>query len=65
MHSKADTAREMRLAAALRENLKRRKAQAKAKAGPQSPSAGILGAAPQAGFEEETPAPKPSQSKIR
>ena len=65
MHSKADAAREMRLAAALRENLKRRKAQAKAKAGPLSPSAGTLGAAPQAGFEEQTAAPKPSQNKIR
>ena len=65
MHSKGDVAREMRLAAALRENLKRRKAQAKAKAGPQSPSAGTLGALPQAGLEEQVSVPKPSQSKIR
>jgi hypothetical protein len=65
MHSKADAARETRLAAALRENLKRRKAQAKAKAKPQSPSVRTSGTPPQAGFEEQIPVPSPPQSKIR
>jgi len=41
-----------RLAAALKENLKRRKAQARAKAKLGSPPARTLGTAPQAGLED-------------
>jgi len=47
---KSDT-RKARLAAALKENLKRRKAQTRAKAGQ-------AGAAPQAGLEKPEPGPK-------
>jgi hypothetical protein len=58
-------ARKERLAAALRENLKRRKAQARAKA-PKAPDT-VLGTAPQAGLEgaaEPTPnRPNPAANR--
>jgi hypothetical protein len=44
-------ARKARLAAALRANLKRRKAQAQAKAAPGTPSLKAPGTTPQAGLE--------------
>ena len=53
MSSKKDARREGRLATALKDNLKRRKAQAKAKAATSAPPARTLGTAPQAGLEGE------------
>src|ERR1700687_4532893 len=51
MRAKSHTPREARLAAALKENLRRRKAQAKAKAEPETLKARTLGTAPQAELE--------------
>ena len=66
MRSKGDANREMRLAAALKENLKRRKAQAKAKAKPHGGApVRTFGTAPQAGLEGQIAVPKPPQSKNR
>jgi len=56
--SKKGVTREARLASALRENLKRRKSQAQAKAKSALEPAGTLGTAPQAGLESD---PSPSQ----
>ena len=50
-------ARKERLAVALRENLKRRKVQARAKSAPSTPPSKALGTAPQAGLED---APEPA-----
>jgi hypothetical protein len=52
MTAKEDAARNARRAAALKDNLKRRKAQARARAAPEAPPARGLGIAPQAGLEE-------------
>ena len=52
MRSNSHTPREARLAAALKENLKRRKVQAKAKAKPETIEARTLDALSQAGLEE-------------
>jgi len=52
MRSKPHAPREARLAAALKENLRRRKAQTKAKAKPETLRARTLGSAPQEGPEE-------------
>jgi hypothetical protein len=57
--------RKSRLAAALKENLKRRKAQSRAKAEPDAaPKANALGTAPQAGLENE-PEPGPKTAPNR
>jgi len=48
----------MRRAAALKENLKRRKVQARAKAKTAAPQARTLGTAPKAGLENK-PGPRP------
>ena len=52
MRAKSHTPREARLAAALKENLRRRKAQAKAKAEPETLKARTLGTAAQAGLKD-------------
>jgi len=65
MRSKADAGREARLAAALKENLKRRKAQAKAKAEPQSPQTRALGTTPQAGLEGQTSVSNAPKTNIK
>jgi len=52
MRSKPHAPREARLAAALKENLKRRKAQAKAKAKPETIKTRMLGSASHAGLED-------------
>jgi len=66
MPAKGNGGRDARLAAALKENLRRRKLQAsqKAQAGDGTPPARNLGTAPQAGLEnkpgsEQKSAPKP------
>ena len=51
MSAKEDAARNARRAAALKDNLKRRKAQARARAETDAPPAKGLGTAPQAGLE--------------
>ena len=64
---KKDKARADKLAAALKDNLKRRKAQAKARTAPVSPEAPTakgLGTAPQAGLENE-PQKGPNAAKNR
>ena len=64
---KKDKARTDKLAAALKDNLKRRKAQAKARTAPGSPDAPpakALGTAPQAGLENE-PQKGPNAAKNR
>jgi len=58
MTAKKGGTREARLASALRENLKRRKSQAQAKAKSAPDPAKTLGAAPQPGLE---PAPSSGQ----
>ena len=62
MAAEKNDKRKNRLAAALKENLKRRKSQARAKAGMDASAASVgkaktLGTAPQAGLED---APEPS-----
>jgi hypothetical protein len=63
MPAKKDLPRKARLAAALKENLKRRKAQARAK-GAKSAAARTLGTAPQAGLET-APQPRPNAAPKR
>jgi hypothetical protein len=62
MAAEASNPRKDRLAAALRENLKRRKAQARVKAD-MSPKAKGLGTAPQAGLEDRPDAGPKSAPK--
>ena len=62
MSAKEDAARKARLAAALKDNLKRRKAQARAR-GHALPAKG-LGTAPQAGLED-APQKGPNAAKKR
>jgi hypothetical protein len=73
MPAKKDSPRKARLAAALKENLKRRKAQARAKGAPESTRAKgaakstparALGTAPQAGLET-APEPRPNAAPKR
>ena len=64
---KKDKARTEKLAAALKDNLKRRKAQAKARTAPglpDTPPAKALGTAPQAGLENQ-PQKGPNAAKNR
>jgi hypothetical protein len=61
MHAKKDAARTARLAIALKDNLKRRKAQATAKAA-NAPATRALGKAPRAGLEGLVePGPNPDK----
>jgi hypothetical protein len=64
MPAKKDSPRKTRLAAALKENLKRRKAQARAKGAANSAPAKALGTAPQAGLET-APEPRPNPAPKR
>ena len=64
MAAKKDAARTARLAVALKDNLKRRKAHARAKAAPAAPPARTLGTAPQAGLEN-APDKGPNAAKKR
>ena len=64
MSANEDAARNVRRAAALKDNLKLRKAQARARATPEAPPAGGLGTAPQAGLEGE-PDTGPNAAKKR
>lgn len=64
MSATEDAARNARRAAALKDNLKRRKAQARARATPEAPPAQGLGTAPQAGLQEE-PHKGPNAAKNR
>jgi len=60
--AKSPDQKKQRLATALKENLRRRKAQARAKAKLGSPSAQTLGTAPQAGLEH-APGPKSAPNR--
>jgi len=64
MSAKEDAARNARRAAALKDNLKRRKAQARARAATDAPPAKGLGVAPQAGLEN-APDNGPNAAKKR
>jgi hypothetical protein len=64
MPAKKDSAKTARLAAALKENLKRRKAKARATGAAKSSPARALGTAPQAGLES-APEPHPNAAKKR
>ena len=64
MSAKEDAARNARLAAALKDNLKRRKAQARARGAAGTPPAKVLGTAPQAGLEDK-PQKGPNAVKMR
>ncbi len=64
MSAKEDAARNARRAAALKDNLKRRKAQARARAETDGPPAKGLGVAPQAGLES-APDKGPNPAKKR
>ena len=59
---KSGGAREAKLAAALKENLKRRKVKARPAAAPEPP-ARALGTAPRAGLENQPQNPPPSRPK--
>ena len=64
MTAQEDAARNARRAAALKDNLKRRKAQARARAVPEVPPPRTLGTAPQAGLED-APNKGPNAAKKR
>jgi hypothetical protein len=64
MTAHEDAARTARRAAALKDNLKRRKAQARARAVPEALPAQQLGTAPQAGLED-APNKGPNAAKKR
>ena len=62
MAQKKDASRTAKLAQALKENLKRRKAQARAKGAAKGTPAKTLGVAPQAGLEG---APEPGRNPAK
>jgi hypothetical protein len=64
MSAKKDTGRKAKLASALKENLVRRKAQARTKAAAKQSAAKSLGTAPQAGLEG-APEPGPNATQKR
>ena len=65
MAAKKDGGRKAKLAAALKENLKRRKAQARAKGAAQGGPAKNIGVAPQGGLETAPEPPGPNAAKKR
>ena len=64
MPAKKDPSKTTKLAAALKENLKRRKAQARARGAANDQPSKNIGVAPQAGLETE-PEPGPTPAKKR